>query len=135
MSDLYPVLYLLIAILAIYFITKSTSFESHKSTVKINDIGVKEKFNDIKSILGKPTFVELDGNHNMISSTWMSPLDQFTAFGKFGGCDYIKILGTPSKKWHPHPAILYIIVGKYENFSGRNRYGLDPKRALASGST
>ncbi len=116
MINLYLVLYTLIAILAIYFISKSIShFKSKKPFLTIKDLGIKEKINDLTFILGKPTYVEMDGDLNLISTTWMSPLDKFTAFGKFGGCDYIKILGTPSKKWHPHPAILYIIVGKYIN--------------------
>ena len=43
----------------------------------------------------------------------MSALHKFHDFGKFGGCDLVKIHGKPSKKYHPHPAIVFLIVGKY----------------------
>ena len=43
----------------------------------------------------------------------MSPLDNFHGFGKYGGADFIKIYGNPSKKWHPHPANVFLILGKY----------------------
>ena len=45
----------------------------------------------------------------------MSPLNNFHDFGKYGGCDYIKIHGEPSKKYHPYPAIVFVIIGKYIN--------------------
>lgn len=45
----------------------------------------------------------------------MSPLNSFNDFGKYNGCDYIKIEGFPAKKFHPYPASVFLIIGKYIN--------------------
>ena len=76
---------------------------------------VEDKYNSLVKVLGKPNYLETDGQDNMHSATWMAPLDNFPGMGKYGGADLIKIFGRPSKKWHPHPANLFIIVGKYIN--------------------
>ena len=86
---------------------------SNNSNIKIKNKLVKFNFDNLVKVLGRPTYLEKDGDNNMNSSTWMSPLDRFNDFGKFGGCDYIKISGHVSKKYHPHPAKVFLIVGKY----------------------
>ena len=73
------------------------------------------KYTELLKILGKPTYIEKGPNSTINSVTWMEELDNFSASGKFGGADYIKLYGKPSKKWHPHPANVFIIVGKYIN--------------------
>ena len=85
------------------------------NNIKIKSKLVKQNFDNLVSVLGKPTYLEKDADNNMNSSIWMSPLDKFNDFGKFGGCDYIKISGHISKKYHPYPANVFIIVGKYIN--------------------
>jgi len=74
---------------------------------------IHNKYNSLVSIMGPPIYTEKDKGNHMKSATWMSPLTNFNDFGKYGGCDYIKIHGSPSKKWHPHPASTFLIVGKY----------------------
>ena len=86
-----------------------------KISFNINDKGIRDKYDSLVKIIGKPTFIETDEDKNMNSVTWMSKLYEFKDFSKFGGCDYIKILGNRSKKWHPHPADVFIIIGKYIN--------------------
>ena len=79
----------------------------------IDDRGIRKKYDSLVKIINKPTYVEIDNNKKMNSVTWMLPLDQFSEFGKYGGCDYIKIYGKRAKKWHPHPADVFVIIGKY----------------------
>ena len=109
---LYFIIFILILII-IYLLNNGDT--NNKKEVIIKNKLVKNKFNSLKSILGKPNFVELDYQNNMVTSTWMSPLDNFNGFGKYGGADLIKIYGNPSKKYHPHPANVFIILGKYIN--------------------
>ena len=103
----------LIILLIISIIINCVCLKSNNIQIKNNL--VKENFNNLVDVLGKPTYVEKDGDNNMNSSIWMSPLDRFNDFGKFGGCDYIKLSGHVSKKYHPYPANVFIIVGKYIN--------------------
>lgn len=88
---------------------------SNKISFTIKDEGVRKKYDSLVKIIGKPTFLETDQDKIMNSATWMSKLDKFNEFGKYGGCDYIKILGNRAKKWHPHPADVFVIIGKYIN--------------------
>tara|TARA_B100000963_G_scaffold113797_1_gene99058 strand:+ start:885 stop:1706 length:822 start_codon:yes stop_codon:yes gene_type:complete len=101
-----------ILILVILFFIVRTNFSQN---IKIKSKLVQQNFDNLVSVLGKPTFLEKDGENYMNSSIWMSPLDKFNDFGKFGGCDYIKISGHISKKYHPYPANVFLIVGKYIN--------------------
>ena len=104
---------LIIILVLIICLIVNLYFKNEKIIIK-NDL-VKFNFNNLVSVLGKPTFLEKDAYNNMNSSIWMSPLDKFNDFGKFGGCDYIKISGHVSKKYHPYPANVFLIVGKYIN--------------------
>ncbi len=106
-SFIYLIMIILLAMAVIYLFTKC------EKTIHIKDDMVKSKYNDLVSRLGKPTYHEKCSANNLKSATWMSPLHNFHDFGKFGGCDYIKVMGKPSKKYHPHPAIVFLIVGKY----------------------
>ena len=101
-------------VLVVIVIILSQNKNNH-SNIKIKNNLVKQNFDNIVSVLGKPTFLEKDGENNMNSAIWMSPLDKFNDFGKYGGCDYLKISGHVSKKYHPYPANVFIIVGKYIN--------------------
>lgn len=87
--------------------------EPKNDIINIKNKMVEGNFLRLKEILGKPVYMEIDAENNLKSATWMSPLDNFHDFGKYAGCDFIKIHGEPSKKFHPHPANLFIIVGKY----------------------
>tara|TARA_B100000123_G_C25737300_1_gene432108 strand:+ start:1016 stop:1861 length:846 start_codon:yes stop_codon:yes gene_type:complete len=77
-----------------------------------NDM-VNKKYASLFKVLGKATYIEVDENHKIRTATWMSPLDKFSDFGKYGGCDLIKIHNDVSRKYHPHPAKVFLIVGKY----------------------
>ena len=81
----------------------------------IENKDIRKKYDPLVKHIGKPTYIEIDNNKLMRSATWMEPLDNYKIEGKFGGCDYLKIHGYPAKKWHPHPADVYLIAGKYLN--------------------
>ena len=85
----------------------------NKIDFTIENKSIRKKYDSLVKILGKPTYIEINSDKYMKTATWMEPLENFTEFGKYGGCDYIKIHGYPSKKWHPHPAEVFLIVGKY----------------------
>ena len=105
------VLIILIIVLAVVLILDKVN----NKVIKISNKLVKQNFDNLVNVLGKPTYLEKDGENNMNSAVWMSPLSKFNDFGKYGGCDYIKISGHVSKKYHPYPANVFIIVGKYIN--------------------
>ena len=107
-------LLILILILVILMMLLTFNYQPN-DTITINNKLVRDKYYNLVKILGKPTYIEIDSDKKMKSASWMSPLEDFHDFGKYGGCDLIKILGEPSKKYHPHPANVFIIVGKYIN--------------------
>lgn len=117
---------LLIILIILMIIFGILMLKKKKQSLHIKNKMVKEKYESLVSVLGKPTYLEKDHNDNMNSATWMSPLDNFQGFGKYGGADLIKILGEPSKKYHPHPAKLFIVLGKYmqvpDNLIGPLKY-------------
>ena len=103
----YLFLIIILAAAVIYLVTRQSS------SLKIPNKMVKDKYNSLVKVIGKPSYVEKCRGNNLHTATWMSPLHKFHDFGKFGGCDLVKIHGKPSKKYHPHPAIVFLIVGKY----------------------
>ena len=104
---IYLVLIIVLAAAVIYLVTRQSS------SLKISNKMVKDKYDSLVKVIGEPTYVEKCRGNNLHTATWMSPLHKFHDFGKFGGCDLVKIHGKPSKKYHPHPAIVFLIVGKY----------------------
>ncbi len=114
MINLKKLNYLFVSIIIIIILILLLKFNtSKKNKIIIHNKLVKDKFYSLISIIGKPNYIEKDYQDNMITATWMSPLNNFNDFGKFGGADYIKIHGNPSKKFHPHPANVFLILGKY----------------------
>lgn len=88
-----------------------------KQPLKISNEMVKEKYNSLVSILGKPNYLTSDSDNNLVAATWQQSLgSKFVGqHGKYGGCDMIRIVGTPALKQHPHNAIVFVIIGKYIN--------------------
>lgn len=86
---------------------------------------VEDKYNSLVEVLGKETFLEKKGSE-FSSATWMSPLDEFNQIGKFGGCDYVRINGYVARKYHPVPANVFVLVGRYmavpDNLIGPLKY-------------
>jgi len=79
------------------------------------DDNVKTKYLDLVDKLGDPSRVEINNNNDFMSATWMVNLNNFKNkdYGKFNGLDVVKVYGEPVKKYHPHPAIVFVEVGKY----------------------
>ena len=104
------ILLLIAVVVVIYLFLRS---KNPNNNLKIEDSMVSDKYYNLVRILGQPTYLEKSRGNKLNSATWMSPLNNFHDFGKYGGCDYLKIHGYPAKKYHPHPAIVFLIVGKY----------------------
>ena len=111
------VLLLLVAagLLVWYFMNNKVNNKNKTDEIKISNPLTEDKYKSLVKILGGATYHEVDKKNNLKSATWMSPLDDFSEFGKYGGCDFIKITGEPSKKYHPYPANVFLILGKYIN--------------------
>ena len=101
----------IVILLAIILYMSSTKPISNNNMIE-NSM-VKDKYSSLQQILGDPTYIETSVGGRVKSVTWMSPLDNFNDFGKYGGCDYVKLEGYPSRKYHPYPAKVFLIVGKY----------------------
>ena len=89
--------------------------KKNTNKIIITNKNIKEKYFDLVKVIGDPTYLEIDGGNKMNSATWMSPRENFNDFGKYGGCDYIKLYNHSGMKYHPHPAPVFVIVGKYIN--------------------
>ena len=115
-----------IFILILMFIINKKKICGGDNKLKFNNKQVQDKYNSLTKILGKSTYTEIENNKVFKSATWQTPLDKFNDFGKYNGCDYIKIEGNPVKKYHPHEAIVYLIIGKYikvpDNLLGPLKY-------------
>jgi hypothetical protein len=111
-----PVLCIIIVVLLLVVIVLSMNIRvNNGNKFNINNEMVNNKYKSLVSLIGEPTYVETCSKNNLESATWMSPLDNFSDFGKYNGCDYIKVHGKPGRKFHPHPAIVFLIIGKYIN--------------------
>jgi len=106
---------MLIILICLIIYIKKIKQKTFFSTEKINN-----KYNDLIKYIGKPTYLETDKKGNINEATWMTPLDNYQK-NKFAGksiinkngLDVIKILGFTGRKYHPIPADMYVIVGKY----------------------
>ena len=113
MNKLYNIIICFLFVLILFSLMSKPKSEQKK--LIFNNNQVEEKYKSLVKILGNPTYTETENNKIFKSGTWQTPLDKFNDFGKYHGCDYIKIEGNPAKKYHPHEAIVYLIVGKYIN--------------------
>ena len=106
----FSVIIVIVLVIYIVRIRKSENFYNKNERFKLDKIN--NKYNDLINYIGNPTYKETD-KHNMLNSaTWMIPLDAYT--GKtIKGLDYIKINGFLGRKYHPIPADMFVIAGKY----------------------
>ena len=108
------ILFIVVLILCVYSsVSFKQTIENDPPNPIIKNTITEDKYRSLVNIIGVPTYHELDSYKNLKSATWMSPLDNFSEFGKYGGCDYIKIHGVRSKKYLPYPANVFLIIGKY----------------------
>ena len=132
-----PLIYYLIifiVITLIYFYTNSSlkpnqnisnNNNDNKDDTNVifkNDL-VRLKYNDLRVILGEPTLIENNKNYYTESVTWKLDLDtENFKYGKYNGLDYIRLNGYVARKYHPIPAPVFVVVGKYINVP-ENLYG------------
>lgn len=123
MNKLYNIIVGLLLILILFSLINKTN---NQQKLKFNNKQVEDKYKSLIKILGKETYTETENNKVFKSATWQTPLDKFNDFDKYHGCDYIKIEGTPAKKYHPQEAIVYLMIGKYikvpDNLLGPLKY-------------
>ena len=105
-------------------LNKSSNNKKNEVMVFTNEM-VKNKYESLVNVLGRETYLEKKGSE-FSSAVWMSPLDEFNQKGKFGGCDYVRINGYVARKYHPVPAHVFVLVGKYlyvpDNLIGALKY-------------
>lgn len=90
---------------------KTEKFEAKDKTIWTN----QDSFNiytKLVSRLGKPNKICTNSNGITEYAIWQDNYDKVN-YGRIGGLDFIKVTNYHAKKWHPVPADVYIIAGKY----------------------
>lgn len=72
----------------------------------------EDKFNYLKKKIGKPNKICKKSNGDIEYALWQQDFDK-VKFGNFGGLDYLKLSNHHAIKYHPYPAPVFIIAGKY----------------------
>lgn len=98
-----------------YKINYQMGGDSHSTNEKSSNWTNKQsesKFNFLKNKIGKPSKICSKSNGDIEYALWQQDFDQVN-FGNFGGLDYLKLSNHHAKKYHPYPAPVFIIAGKY----------------------
>ena len=72
----------------------------------------QEKFNYLVRKIGDPNKICSKINGDIEYALWQQDFDK-VKFGNFGGLDYLKLSNYHAQKYHPYPAPVFIIAGKY----------------------
>ena len=118
---IYYIVFLVVIITINLFINYNTQIYNRiykkkdtEDTILFNEEKVRNKYNILKIILGEPPIVELYNNLYAESVTWrMNYKDSEFIYGKYNGLDLIKLNGYVTRKNHPLPGPVFIMVGKY----------------------
>lgn len=113
-------LIIIIVICLIIYILKIKENDSIFKIYSFKNKDIDNKYKDLITYIGLPTYIEKNNNSELNSATWMAPLNNYQK-NKFAGrtcsnrdgLDFIKIIGFKGRKHHPIPANMYVIVGKY----------------------
>ena len=108
------VLIFIFIVIMVMMMKKQKVSKKSKSLVFQNS-SVQDKYNQLVPYLGKPTLVESCCPKYTYTVTWMTRLENFNGYGKIFGLDMVKLYGYPKMKWHPHPAPVYVVAGKFLN--------------------
>lgn len=85
----------------------------------------KEKYDFLLKKIGNPSKICKNSNGMVEYVIWQDPYDAVT-HGKYGGLDYLKLSNYHARKFHPRPATVFIIAGKYmevpDNLLGQIKY-------------
>ena len=87
-----------------------------------------DKYNSLIGKIGSPTYISKDSEGNVENVRWQLPLETITQndLGHYSGLDMIKISNYAPQKFHPKPASVFVIVGKYirvpDNLLGPLKY-------------
>ena len=69
-------------------------------------------YNKLVSKIGEPNKICTNSNGITEYAIWQDDYDNVN-YGRIGGLDFIKVTNYHARKWHPLPADVYIIAGKY----------------------
>lgn len=91
--------------------SKSNKMKSKDGLIWTNKDSFKT-YKNLVSKIGSPSkkCISSDGITEYV--IWQDPYDKVKP-GHFGGLDFLKITNHHANKWHPHPANVFIIAGKY----------------------
>lgn len=85
----------------------------------------KQKYDFLLEKIGIPSKICKNSNNMVEYVIWQDPYDAVTR-GKYGGLDYLKLSNYHARKYHPYPATVFIIAGKYmkvpDNLLGPIKY-------------
>lgn len=93
--------WLIVILVVLYFINTGNKDIFTKRSVD-------KKYKSLKKFFGEPDYKEYKGNM-LKSVTWKNN----STLGKYAGMDMIMINDSNYKKYHPIPAPVYVIIGKY----------------------
>ena len=71
-----------------------------------------EMYNSLTNKIGEPKKICKNSNNQVEYVVWQDDYDKVN-FGRLGGLDFLKVTNYHARKWHPKPADVYIIAGKY----------------------
>ena len=71
-----------------------------------------EIYNSLVSKIGKPNKICSNSKGEVEYVIWQDDYDKVN-YGRIGGLDFLKVTNYHARKWHPLPADVYIIAGKY----------------------
>lgn len=72
----------------------------------------RDKYDYLIDKIGQPNKICKNINGVVEYVVWQDPYDDVNE-GRIGGLDFLKITNHHAKKWHPKPANVFIIAGKY----------------------
>lgn len=91
--------------------SKYLTLKGGDSEKSFEDNFASKKLDELTEHLGEPTHME-HSNGKLTTVTWKTDLNDYEE-GKFKGLDMIKLYGVPGVKYHPVPAPVYLIAGKF----------------------
>lgn len=91
---------------------EETIFFKSTDKLKWTNEQSKVKYDFLLGKIGPPNKICKNSNGMVEYVVWQDPYDNVT-LGHYGGLDYLKLSNYHAKKFHPYPAPVFIIAGKY----------------------
>lgn len=85
------------------YIKYKTKYHQIAGSITFNTNLVNNKLQELIKLIGKPNLMERDNQGNLKSVTWTNNED----------LPFIKLIEPHSYKYHPIPAVVFVLVGRY----------------------